>query len=916
MAIFYNSFVVYLWNGGNQISSSKICLISTLDLRKIEASQKAVEKVWERDAVLKSIEEVTIKEKREKAEVEAAKKKEGKDIRSMFKNSRKKKDKKSKDAKGIGKKTEDPTIGEDEGKNKQADKAKKTSESKKSPKLKEKDKRDQEAVNSGTQSDIQDIEDEKNRKKHKKEKKDKEKSFEHEKDQQDQSDESYDELEEELQESEDDFYIPRGRVGGLSFSSLFSKTKQRKARGKRKNKFQNDYIASADVQDSNERTDSQEEKMEIKSDDDLEKDEKENTFRRSGRTKRKPEHVMLEDYDHSSELDMSENNPGAVEEITETPGKVMLNVKNGKDIRSMFKPKDCESNDNKAVISKTTMNDIDHIKKVNLKENKGYLVSEIKAKVKEEVDKIKKQNQHKSKDIRSLFSGVKKGAKTEVQQDKKNFRQGEKETNQITMSNDVEKVMEVDQDKSIIEVSRPQEEFEMEIKDAMNIVEIGQCSEKLKTNEEKTCEEKVLVCNDSFKDQLQPLETSFESESASKQLQKPKKDIRSFFAKVEHGKGGSLISMTEKEEAVKVSRDKQKKAVMVEPEKLYQDNQTASKILEKEHVKRKSADEESADKQSVDKEERLDKYKETMSIPVEKRNCRSLISINNSINEESNLSGKSKHLSLISPCKVLCEPLHLPQCKEEPAPERISRKRKKSSTENHVENKRMKREAKTESGKKQSAATADQGKRRSLRNKSKEIVGNTTIKKEIGDESSGPLEDENNTKNDVATTKFVAMDSFTDYNEITPLPEKSDTQICMKIGRNKKKLSKVNSQCGNIKEELAEPSSADRGNTSLRRSSRARKQVVSYCEEDFVGELKKKNKEAKIKGEKRDNETPKKEELPEGEGVNDLEESVMEVSMTNGEGKQRNTPAASPMKQTHELNQKRTKPVIGIFFSY
>ena len=161
------------------------------------------------------------------------------------------------------------------------------------------------------------------------------------------------------------------------------------------------------------------------------------------------------------------------------------------------------------------------------------------------------------------------------------------------------------------------------------------------------------------------------------------------------------------------------------------------------------------------------------------------------------------------------------------------------------------------------------------------------------------------------------MESFTDCNEVTLLPEKSDTQICRKIGRDKKKLSKVNSQHGNIKKELAEPSSADRGDTSLRRSSRARKQVVSYCGEDFVTELKKKNKESKSKGEKTDNNTPEKEEIAESGGGNDLEESVIEVSTTNDGSKQRNTPAGSPMKQTlHELNQKRTKPVIGKFFHH
>ena len=918
MTIFYNSFVGYLGNDGKLISSSTICLISTLDLRKIEASQKAVEKVWERDAVLKSIEEVTIKEEREKAEVEAAKKKEGKDIRSMFKNPRKKKGKKSKDAEVIRRRTADPTRDENEGKDKQLDKVKKTSKSKKSPKVTEKNRREQEIVKSGSQSDIQEKEDQKN-KKHKKEKKVKEKLFEHEKDQQDQSDEGYDELEEELQESEDDFYIPRGRVGGLSFSSLFSKTKQRKVRGKRKNKFQNDHMAATDIQDCNERTDSQEEKMEIKDGDDLEKDERENTFRRSGRTKRKSEHVILEGYDDSSELDIVESNPGVAEEINEPPGKdvkVMFNVKDGKDIRSMFKPKDCESNDNKAVISKATMKDIDQVKRVSLKENKGCLDSEIKVKAKEEVDKIKKQNQPKNRDIRSLFSEVEKRAKPEVQQDKMNFRQSEKETNQIIMSNDVDKIMEVDQNKSIVEVSRPQEEFEVEIKDAKNTIEIGQRSEKLKTNKEKTCE-------DSFKDQLQPLETSFEPESPSKQLQKPKKDIRSFFAKVEHGKNGSLKLMSKKEKAVKVPPNKQKKVPMVEPEKLYQYNQTASESIEKEAIKRKSAheesaekDKESADKESVVKEEKSDcNYKQTMSIPVEKCNDHSLNSVDNFINEESKLSEKSKCLSLISPCKVYLEPLHFPQCKEEPAPERISRKRKKNSTENDIESKKMKREAKTEPRKNLFAATADHGRRRSLRNKSKEIEKNTTIKKEIGDESSQPLEDERNTKIDVATTKYVAMESFTDFNEVTLLPEKSDTQICRKIGRNKKKLSKVNSQHGNIKEELAEPSSADRGDTSLRRSSRARKQVVSYSEEDLLAKSKKKNREGKSKGEKRDNNTPKKEELPEGGGGNDLEESVMEVSTTNDEGKQGNTLAGNPDKQTlHELNQKRTKPIIGIFF--
>ena len=57
----------------------------------------------------------------------------------------------------------------------------------------------------------------------------------------------------------------------------------------------------------------------------------------------------------------------------------------------------------------------------------------------------------------------------------------------------------------------------------------------------------------------------------------------------------------------------------------------------------------------------------------------------------------------------------------------------------------------------------------------------------------------------------------------------------------------LNSQHGNIKEELVEPSSADRGDTSLRRSSRAWKQVVSYCEEDFVAGLKKKKRRVKIK---------------------------------------------------------------------
>ena len=161
------------------------------------------------------------------------------------------------------------------------------------------------------------------------------------------------------------------------------------------------------------------------------------------------------------------------------------------------------------------------------------------------------------------------------------------------------------------------------------------------------------------------------------------------------------------------------------------------------------------------------------------------------------------------------------------------------------------------------------------------------------------------------------MENFTDCNEVTLLPEKSDTQICRKIGRDKKKLSKVNSQHGNIKKELAEPSSADRGDTSLRRSSRARKQVVSYCGEDFVAELKKKNKEGKSKGEKTDNTTPEKEEIAESGGGIDLEESVIEVSTTNDGSKQRNTPAGSPMKQTlHELNQKRTKPVIGKFFHH
>ena len=55
---------------------------------------------------------------------------------------------------------------------------------------------------------------------------------------------------------------------------------------------------------------------------------------------------------------------------------------------------------------------------------------------------------------------------------------------------------------------------------------------------------------------------------------------------------------------------------------------------------------------------------------------------------------------------------------------------------------------------------------------------------------------------------------------------------------------------------------------------------------------------------------PKKEELPEAGEGNDLEESMMKLSTTNGEGKQRNTPAASSTKQTlHELYQKRNKPV-------
>lgn len=107
------------------------------------------------------------------------------------------------------------------------------------------------------------------------------------------------------------------------------------------------------------------------------------------------------------------------------------------------------------------MKDKDQIKLENLKENKSCLDSEIKTKAKEEVDKIRKQNQTKNKDIRSLFSGVKKRAKTEVQLDKINFRQSGKETNQVIMSNDVDKIMEVDQNKSIIEVSGPQEEFEM-----------------------------------------------------------------------------------------------------------------------------------------------------------------------------------------------------------------------------------------------------------------------------------------------------------------------------------------------------------------------------------------------------------------------------------------------------------------------
>lgn len=888
-------------------------MISTIDLRKIEASQKAVEKVWERDAVLKSIEEITIKEEREKAEVEAAKKKEGKDIRSMFKNTRKRKDKKSKDAEVI-----DPTRDENAEKDKQADKVKKTSKSKQSPKVTEKNRRKQEVANSGTQSDIQEKEDEKHRK-HEKKKKEKEKLFEHEKDQQHQSDEGYDEMEEELQESEDDFYIPHGRVGGLSFSSLFSKTKQRKARGKRKSKFRNDHMTSTDIQDCNEQTDSQEEKMEINNGDDLEKDQRENTFRRRGRTKEKSEHVILEGYDDGSELDMAESNQGVVEEITEPPGKdgkAVFNIKDGKDIRSMFKPKDCESNDNTAAISKATMKDKDQIKLENLKENKSCLDSEIKTKAKEEVDKIKKQNQTKNKDIRSLFSGVKKRAKTEVQLDKINFRQSGKETNQVIMSNDVDKIMEVDQNKSIIEVSGPQEEFEMEIKDAKNTIETGLCSEKLKTNEK--------ICEESFKDQLELLETSFEPESASKQLQKPKKDIRSFFGKVEHGKNGSLKLMSKKEEDVKFPLNKQKKVPMVKPEKLYQDNQTAIECLEEEAIQKsvdeKSAekDKESANKESVVKEDKSDcNYKQTMSISVGKCNGQSLNSIDNFINEESKSSEKSKCLSLISPCKVYCEPLHLRQCKEEPAPERISRKRKKSSTGNHIESKKVKREAKIESGNDLSAATADNGRRRSLRNKSKEIEKNTTIKTEIGDESSGPLEGESNTKSDGATTKYVAMENFTDCNEVTLLPEKSDTQICRKIGRDKKKLSKVNSQHGNIKKELAEPSSADRGDTSLRRSSRARKQVVSYCGEDFVAELKKKNKEGKSKGEKTDNNTPEKEEIAESGGGIDLEESVIEVSTTNDGSKQRNTPAGSPMKQTlHELNQKRTKPVIGKFFHH